>query len=178
MTNDNRQILNELYNYAHGIGSLNPQKGLWIFGEIGTGKTTLIKILAEYQRTMGRGFKCVNCSTIASQYASQGIESLDEHTFSDVNQKAFDAKGNQVNEKSVEKAFDELGRETVPARYFGNELNVMQYIFQLRYNLKLKTHATSNLKPDSIIGLYGEHIYDRAIEMFNFIELRGESKRK
>lgn len=98
----------------------------------------------------------------------KGIDSLNEHTFNE----------NYSGINPVERAFDELGRETIPAKYYGNEVNVMEQIFQLRYDMKVKTHVTTNLRPFQIEKYYGEHIYDRAIEMFNFIEVKGESRRK
>jgi len=164
----NRNILNELFLYAHNEGSLNPNKGIWLYGEVGTGKSTLMKILAEYQRTMWRGFKCVNCAEIAARFSTYGTDALNESTWNE----------GYNGPNPVERAFDELGRETIPAKYFGNELNIMQHILQIRYDIKAKTHVTTNITPEAIISIYGTHIYDRAIEMFNFIELKGESKRK
>ncbi len=47
----------------------------------------------------------------------------------------------------------------------------VQYILQRRYDLRFGdfTHITSNLSPDQIADVYGEHIYDRCMEMFNFM---------
>ena len=165
---NNKDILNELFFYAHNVGKLDPNKGIWLYGEVGTGKSTLIKILAEYQRTMWRGFKCVNCASLAAMFSSHGIDALNESTWNE----------GYMGSNPVERAFDELGRETIPAKYYGNELNVMQHIIQIRYDLKVKTHVTTNIEPESITKLYGEHIFDRAAEMFNFIEIKGESRRK
>jgi DNA replication protein DnaC len=168
ITENNKTILNALFQYVHNCGVLENQKGIWLYGEIGTGKTTLLKILAEYQRKLGFGFKCVNCATISARYAAYGIEVLNENTFNETNRGCC----------PIERGFDELGRETIPAKYYGNELNIMQHILQLRYDLKVKTHITTNIYPDMIETLYGAHIYDRAREMFNFIEVKGESFRK
>lgn len=165
----NKDILNQIYLYAIGKGKLDKNKGIFFYGEVGTGKSTLMKILAEFQRTIGNGFKCVNCSTQASQYASFGIEALNESTYNE------GLKG--IN--PIERGFDELGREPNPAKNFGNQLNVMQYVFQIRYEMKVKTHVTTNMEPQSIKHLYGEYISDRAVEMFNFIEVtRNKSLRK
>lgn len=167
VTQDNKNILNELYNYVHAEGKLNPNKGILLYGDVGTGKSTLIKILAEYQRLYNRGFKCINCASLTAQFATYGIEALNESTWNE------GYKG--IN--PIERAFDELGRETIPAKHYGNDLNVMQHIIQIRYDLKAKTHITTNLFPEQIESMYGQHIYDRCIEMFNFIELKGESYR-
>jgi ATPase subunit of ABC transporter with duplicated ATPase domains len=170
VTEFNKIVLNELFYYAtrNPIGKLDTNKGIFLHGEIGTGKSTLIKILAEFQRLYGNGFKTVNCASVAAYFASYGIDSLNEHTWNDT--------WNGVH--PCERAFDELGKETIPAKHYGNELNVMQHVIQIRYDLKVKTHITSNMQPGEIETKYGSHIYDRAIEMFNFIELKGESFRK
>lgn len=168
INDNNRQILNDLYDYAHGEGRYNYKKGIFFYGEVGTGKSTMMKILAEYQRLFGHGFKCVNCSSLTASFATYGIDELNESTWNEYG----------TRRKPVERGFDELGRETLPARYFGNELNVMQHVLQLRYDLKVKTHITTNLKIEEIEHRYGAHIYDRCIEMFNFIEVKGESFRQ
>lgn len=164
---NNRELVNELYFYAHGEGIFDSNKGLWFYGDVGTGKSTLMKIIAEYQRKLSRGFKCVNSASLAAGYASFGLTALDESTYNE----------NSRGINPVERGFDEVGREPIPAKHYGNELNVMQYILQIRYDLKVKTHITTNITPESIEKMYGPHIYDRAFEMFNFIEMKGESRR-
>lgn len=138
------------------------------YGSVGTGKSTMMKILAEYQRMFNRGFLCVNTSLLTAQYATYGVDALNESTWNETNKGSI----------PIERGFDELGRETMPAKYFGNELNVMQHVLQIRYDLKVKTHITTNLSIEEIELKYGQHIFDRAIEMFNFIEVKGESFRK
>lgn len=169
ITDENRTILNEMYKYTNGGSKvLDSSKGLWFWGDIGTGKSTLMKILAEVQRTDNRGFKCVNCSELATKFAAFGLEALNESTFNEV-----------LSTNPVERGFDEVGREPIPAKHFGNDLNVMQYIFGMRYELRnsVKTHVTTNVKKESVPILYGDYIFDRLNEMFNFIEVRGGSKR-
>jgi len=127
-----------------------------------------MKILAEVQRTDNRGFKCVNCPELSTKFAAYELEAMNESTF------------NQgVSADPVERGFDEVGREPIPAKYFGNDLNVMQYIFGIRYELRklVKTHVTTNVRKESIPILYGDYIFDRLNEMFNFIEIKGESRR-
>lgn len=169
ITDENREILNEIYNYVNGKSKLlDATKGIWFWGAIGTGKSTLMKILAEVQRTNSEGFKCVNCSELATKFSAHGLDALNESTFNEV-----------LSAKPVERGFDEVGREPIPAKYFGNELNVVQYIFGMRYELRnsVKTHVTTNIKKEAIPILYGDYIFDRLNEMFNFIELKGVSNR-
>ena len=168
---ENKEILNSLFFYVNGHTDkqLDPQKGIWLWGNIGTGKSTIILILGEVLRLQGRGYKTINCSNIASEYAAHGIDALNESTYNEVSGIV----------KPVNRAFDELGREPLPAKHYGNELNVMQYIFQIRYEFKnkVRTFVTTNLMPEAIEVLYGKYIADRVKEMFNVIELKGGSRR-
>ncbi|EOA55602.1 hypothetical protein HMPREF1214_03725 [Bacteroides sp. HPS0048] len=95
----------------------------------------------------------------------RGKDALDLYTY------------NNGNPRTI--CFDELGREPRPAKYFGTELNVMQYIFQCRYELRREalTHVTTNLTVEEIQDKYGAYIADRINEMFNVIRLDGASRR-
>lgn len=166
----NKQMLFDLHNYVNGTGNLDPKKGIWMWGNVGTGKSTLIRVLGEVMRLQNRGFKTINCSKLANDYSAFGVEALTESTYND-----------QCGIlKPVNRAFDEIGREPLPAKHYGNELNVMQYIFQIRYEFrdKILTFGTTNMFPDAIIQFYGKYISDRIEEMFNVVELKGNSRRK
>lgn len=168
---DNRELINSIYLYANEQpGLLDPNKGILLWGTIGTGKSTIIKIVGEVLRIKKQGFITVNCSLIATQYSATGLQALNSSTYND----------SELGPKPVNRAFDELGREPIPAMHYGNALNVMQYILQCRYELKgrIKTFATTNLKPESFEKLYGTYIADRMNEMFNIVEVKGKSRRK
>lgn len=168
----NRSLLNELFKYANGKSdSLNSRQGLWLWGEVGTGKTSIIKILREYDaRIKGRdakgyligGFGIYSASTAINQFSRLGLDGIDSYCF-----------------KKQTCAFDEVGREPLPAKYYGTEMNVMQYIFQMRYDMRhdCLTHVTTNLTPNQIGSVYGDYIADRVNEMFNVVEVKGISRR-
>lgn len=166
----NISILNDIFDYVHGKGNLDPNKGIWFWGDIGNGKSTLLKILAEYQRTLNRGFKCIDCRNLSSEFSSKSYDALNESCYNETHKGSL----------PVERGFDELGREPIPSKYYIIEINIMQYVLQDRYILKdkVKTHVTTNLQLSAITSLYGNHIADRAKEMFNFIEVKGKSRRK
>lgn len=170
--NYNRSLLNELFKYSNGKSLvLDSKRGLWLWGEIGTGKTSLIKILREYDaKVKGRtqngyligGYGIYSASTVINQFSRLGLDGIDRYCF-----------------KKQTCAFDEIGREPLPAKYYGTEMNVMQYVFQMRYDMRndCLTHVTTNLTPDQIGNVYGDYIADRVNEMFNVIELKGLSRR-
>lgn len=168
----NRKIMNSIFRYAikHPDSPLDPNKGLFLYGEPGTGKSTIMLILAEFIRAINpkEAFKLVNTAFIAAQYAADGIQALEDSTW---NRGASGIR-------PVPRAFDELGREPNPAISYGTSLNTMRYILELRYTAKSITHATTNMHPNMLKEAYGYHIADRAVEMFNFIEFKGPTRRK
>lgn len=111
------------------------------------------------------GFRIESSSTVAAKYSMKGSETLNAYTHN--------------NGAPSTIAFDELGREPMPTKYFGTELNVMQYVFQCRYEFRneVLTHVTTNLTTAEVQKNYGSYIADRINEMFNVIELKGSSRR-
>lgn len=167
----NRQLITDLFNYFNGIeGRYDLDKGLWLYGDIGTGKSSLMRIFSEYLRLGFNGFKIHICDGLSNNYSRSG--DLDVYTY---NQHGY------IGEP-VWMCFDELGRETIPANHFGAKLNVMQHILHIRYSLwrsnRLKTFVTTNCDPLQIETLYGDFIRDRIREMFNVILVEGKSRRR
>lgn len=177
-----KPLLNDLVRWCLMLqGRYDPLKGLWLWGDIGTGKSTMLEIIREFchiarkperyrdmynprqlrKDSMAYSFRLTNMSFVSGLYAKEGYPGIEEYI------------------TTCRQAFDEVGRECIPTGYFGNMENVFQYIIQRRYDLRHGdfTHVTSNLSPDQIGVVYGDHIYDRCIEMFNFVEMSGESWR-
>jgi len=91
-----------------------------------------------------------------------------------------------LKEKSV-KAYskmplviDEFGREPKQIMDFGNLRSPMVELLCERYDTGAWTHGTSNFTLDTLCAenQYGKMTGDRLKSMFNFIELKGESRRK
>jgi len=166
----NRQVIADLFNYFLKIpGNLDLRKGLWLEGEIGTGKSSLMQIFSKFMIARFDGFLIHICSHVANEYSIHG--DLDKYTY---NQTGYCGE-------PVSMCFDELGRESIPANHFGQKLNVMQHILHIRYSLwqtdGVKTFITTNLDADGVEKLYDDFIRDRRHEMFNIIILTGKSKR-
>lgn len=182
ITEEMKPLLNDIVRWCLLLsGRYDPDKGLWLWGDIGTGKSTMLEIVKRYCRTHRRpghyrdperpremqrhpcpySFRITNATCVAGMFAKGGYPAIEEFI---------------INPRQ---AFDEVGRETIPTGYFGNMENVLQYLLQRRYDLRNGdfTHVTSNLSPEQISAVYGDHIYDRCIEMFNFVEMSGESWR-
>lgn len=150
---------------------LDYKKGLFLFGAVGTGKSTLMKALQKYMNSVNDrydikdyrlGFYLKSAGELANSYAGGGQEKLLQW----------------CDECNL--LIDELGREPCPAKHYGTELNVIQFLLQLRYDKRKDniTHITSNIRPADVMPLYGDYISDRFREMFNIIRWDGESKRQ
>lgn len=143
-------------------GELN--KWLFIYGSVGTGKSTTFKILQEtakkYNLFKLYWFISIRTNQVVSDYNINGDISLQKWL-----------KGNVY--------FDDLGTERV-ASHFGKE-DIFARILEERYNLfidkRKKTFITSNLTLLEVKKRYGDRVHDRFFEMFNIIELTGESRR-
>lgn len=150
-------------------------KGLCLMGNVGTGKTTLMRMFSRNKR---QSYQVLSCRKIAGEYAENGHEIL--HKYSSV-------VTNYINDykyflqKNLGFCFDDLGTESNKKNY-GNTVNVMEEILLNRYDNRQFgwnfTHITTNLTADQIEETYGSRVRSRMREMFNIIELTGGDLRK
>jgi predicted ATPase len=146
-------------------------KGLLVRGTVGTGKTLLMKAFDRLMKKMGQEdclFVIVPARTIERDYAEEGSKVI-------LNYGKF-SYTRQGSERVY--CFDDLGLESHDSKHYGNDMKVMAEILMDRYDLGLKTHATTNLAPAAINEYYGERILSRMREMFNDIRLEGPDRRK
>lgn len=159
---NNKNVYNQLYFYLTGDkqfkGDLN--KGIILTGGYGTGKTTAVRIFAAIYSYLGNYlFKFVSALELVEIVK---IESIDK---------------NLLSLEKTPLIIDEIGRENTKVLVYGTERLPMPELLTLRYNSKAFTIGTSNLTKEQMISFYGNYIGDRLIDMFNFIELLGKSKR-
>lgn len=170
-----KPIYNDIFNWCimDYNGVLDPDKGLWLYGNIGTGKSTLLEIIKRFSslyrpwmlpdgKVIPFSFRISNTIEVCAEYSRAGYEGI--ATFID----------------SSRQAFDELGSEAIPTGHFGTAENVMQYILQRRYDRRHEsiTMVTTNITKDEIMKRYSPRIYDRCKELFNFVEIPGKTFRK
>ena len=174
-----KDILNSLFAWVWKLDEYNKlkldyNKGFCFYGDLGLGKSMILQALRQYRNSIVarheskkedfrmKGIWLKAASELANIFSVDGQPALIQYTSDDINL-----------------IIDELGREPRPAKYFGTELNVIQFVLQLRYDHRRYsvTHITTNLKPEDIAQYYGAYIADRCWEMFNFIEFQGASLR-
>lgn len=173
---ENREKFSELVKYFTGHESkLNPNKGVYLYGPVGRGKTLIMQSLM------------VMCAAVEKKLEAAG-ERYSSNRFQIVNAKSI------VNELAANKkpevmkryysgvwCIDDFGAED-GYKLYGNDLNVVGDIIVERYQRYqqsgLLTHATSNIMPEEWKAKYGDRVESRLHEMFNVVKLLGEDKRK
>lgn len=149
------------------------QKGWILTGNVGTGKTDLIKMFQNY---LGRylksnyKFSLHVAWKLAADFTKEGYTVISDHE-----------KGNRY--------YDELclvdARNPYPIREtvtnYGNKLLIGEEIIMSRYN-SLKdygylTHFSTNATTKQLLDIYGERAYSRLTEMCNFMLLTGPDRR-
>jgi hypothetical protein len=133
-----------------------------------------MKLFSKNQR---QSFKVVSAKNIADQFETDGEDSMNEFVY---------LYKNALNDyesflqKNSGLCIDDLGTEDLKI-HFGNRKNVIGDVIEKRYFCKhvgVLFHATTNLTAEQLKDFYGGRVVSRMREIFNFIELPGEDRRK
>ena len=157
-----------------GFGKLS--KGIFLSGNIGCGKTTIMSAFKTVTMQSNEGvqqeqniFNLQSTSKIVRKYMVNGL--------TDDLLSIFENRPGRFSKF----CFDDLGVENVSAKYMGNELNLMAEIILSRYENGYpfrSSHFTSNLAGDQIEKIYGTRVRSRLREMCNFLIIPGTDRRK
>lgn len=175
---NNRDAYNLIYFYlasnpafertedAHALG-----RGLLLLGQIGTGKTDMMRILQRcFNRLQdSRRFAYVSMIELARQYTIQGPEVIDRYA----------RKNLYVDEFGLIDANEVRKFESVS--YYGNRVDVGELLVLNRYDEYkngVLTHFSTNLSGKQLEKLYDPRTYSRLFEMCNFIPVTGSDRRK
>lgn len=149
------------------------QKGIWLWSNPGRGKTLMADMFRFNKRIC---YELVETPKLVHAYTQYGDDAIARYK-------------NVITESASEYNFfqpftgiffNDLGVETVPAKHYGNAVNVMESIFLDAYENLVPywhRHVTTNLTGDQLLSQYGARFVDRIKECFNIIEMRGESLR-
>lgn len=146
-------------------------KGLFITGPTGCGKTALMRILSNFSLPDNRPF-LKSSTEISLEFADLGTDVILKYS-----KRAF----NPYKRMPHVYCFDDLGFEPL-VTYWGNKINLMSQILFTRYNLMhshgMITHAITQLNATQLETTYGEHLRSRMREMFNLIAFQPASRDK
>lgn len=154
--------------------SLDRTKGILLMGDIGNGKTSIMKF---FQVNQLHGFKTEWMVDVVSDYKMHGEAGVKGFNLN------FKTTANVYGFETYGFCLDDIGTEEIPARHYAESKNVFSEIIQARYNnISLvpfnSLHITTNKTPDELLELYGSRCYDRMKEMFNVVTFEHDSFRK
>lgn len=168
---NNESAIHEFYKYLSGdnsfCGSLS--KGILLNGKYGSGKTLLMSAICSTYNYYIKQFGNVNSHEMRFVKSSQIVDSFrKEKNDAEIGRYKF---GPLI--------IDELGREQKEINIYGTVIQPMSRVLQDRYDSGAPTFAIANFKLDTLGSneYYGKMIGDRLKQMFNEIELTGESRR-
>lgn len=156
----NRQLI--MWAIAHPESTLDLNKGIMVYGDIGTGKTMSMIILSHFMNLMSMSklrYKIRKADDIVDEVMTTG-------------------KMDQIKRLAESHLFvDEVGQERIEINYYGNEICVMEKLLLYAYD-SYKTrrtflHISSNYAPEVLGDFYGRRVSSRIQEMFNCVHVKG-----
>jgi predicted ATPase len=161
---------------AENLGVSNPrlEKGLFLAGNFGVGKTWLMKLFAKNKRQV---YHLHNAKQVADAFEVDGEEAV--RSFVQPIKNAYN-DGARFYQPYSGLCLDDIGTEDVKTNY-GNKKNVIGDLIEKRYaagHCGILLHATTNLTAAQLKEFYGERVTSRMREVFNFITLPGQDRRK
>lgn len=138
--------------------------GLYIAGNVGNGKTTLLNAIIQ----------TINVQTNELPRDAKGknawVFRINSSRLVEVAKKSDEELGEWIRRPML--AIDDLGSEESTVKTYGNVLNPAVELLSYRYEYQLFTIVTTNLKPDDIRKVYGDRIADRLNEMMTRINIK------
>jgi hypothetical protein len=148
--------------------SLNPKfkgdlnKGLFMMGDYGVGKTSMIKCFAECLKQVGRSFSVESFMDLDDDFEKFGYSCFDKHRVQSV------------------RMYDDLGKESLKVNSMGSSestaLKVLEFRHRLFVEYGIKTIVTTNLNANGIIERYTDFIYGRVKESYNVLFFKKGAK--
>ena len=177
---NNRKLYEEACRYfaADETCSWDLNKGLYLYGDVGVGKTLFFKIFHHLMGAPGinsiNKFSILTVNDIVDGYSVQGPAYWIKSGINSVPGGYY--------AKPIHIFIDDIGQNARSASYFGNSIDVISELIQRRYyahtDSYVLTHASSNIDPSKFKPTFGEFTSSRMREMFNVILFQGKDRRK
>jgi DNA replication protein DnaC len=186
---DNQAQVNALCLYFSGDSRLENyglvhSKGIMLMGPLGVGKSHLMSFFMQNQKA---SYVMAQCNKIQNKWQTTDMTQESAVDWIAYYERTIGGalNSNPYGHTHLGACFDDLGREEIPAKRFGEQKNVMAEIILMRYDRiqqesltqmedhhRFKnhhTHFTTNKNADQLEALYGDRVRDRLKEMCNII---------
>jgi len=137
------------------------EKGLFIRGNCGTGKTMILETLLDIIECGDKRIAIlIHVRDLQDLYLKNDVEKID------------------VLKNRFLLMIDDLGVENTDIKNYGNVLEPFNDLFDYRYRNRLDTIVTTNETPEKIKIAYGDRTIDRFKQVFNEYVFDFKSLRK
>ena len=153
-----------------GKRTADPQKGLYIYGNVGTGKSMLLDVFRTFCRYYHINVK------YGDQIAPLAWTTYRADDICDL----FSQDGDLHRWKETKSlCVQDLGTEPTELLYMGNRRRVLRSILEARGDVYDRlTLISSNFPPNALADAYGSRVQSRIVQMCNPIYLGGSDRRK
>lgn len=163
----NEPVILQLYLYFTNDSAFCGDlcKGIMLQGKFGCGKTLIFETFSLIHNYFIQKFHFrVPLLTFIKSVTLQ--ENIEKHSVQQYTQRPL--------------IIDEFGRESKTIQNYGNITRPISELLSIRSDIGVITHGTTNFTFQTLSSddFYGGMIGDRLKSMFNFIELKGDSRRQ
>lgn len=170
---DNKKVLHDLVSYftRQKDCTLDLNKGICLYGGVGTGKTSIMKALSDFTNDLKleTAFDFVYMNEVESECSKDGLHMLDKY-------------------KKRTCFFDDIGKRLDGVNSFGTKIDPYSELVTKQYNRYIRktaslSHYSTNIDFDftnvteAMVKKFGARELDRFNEMCNFVYLGGGSRR-
>ncbi len=161
-----KENLKICYDFAEKLAEGNLAENLFIFGNVGTGKTHMCSAIAQYILSAGKSVVYLKSGNLLDVLRQQKLNaSADEAS--------LDKKIQAIRNADL-LIIDDLGTEN--ASDFVREQLLL--IIDDRINKRLSWIISTNLAPNEIGAVYEDRLSDRILGLSKIIKFEGESVRR
>ncbi len=137
------------------------ETGLLLLGDVGRGKTTILKAIQQTlikTTPLSKNYDLIVSATTIARYCTD-VERIDN-----------------LSRRPL-LIVDDIGTEPSEVQNYGTTYTPISEILEVRYNALSTTILTTNASKEMLKNHYGNRIFDRMREQYRLIVFRGESYR-